>query len=117
MAHCHIANAVVDLIPEKHSLHYMWEDNDIEGSRAAYDFYDWLEKHSQNQFILIDTGDYIVPECCRVSDPPYHNCENYDAHYYLYLVPMAIWEACRDEVMTKDAEWREQAKQCKQASK
>jgi hypothetical protein len=109
----HLANAVIDRIPEKKLLHSMWEDNDLEGNEEAIEHYAWLEQHAPGMFVLIDTGDYIVPECIRESyDRAHEHCETYDATYALYLVPMHIWNECSDAVLAANLEWHNQHNRC-----
>lgn len=110
----HLCNHVVNLIPEKQLLHSMWEDNDLEGCESAEERYEWLEQHAPGQFVLVDTGDYIVLECLHNSsyDRLHEHCETYDATYALYLVPMSVWNACSETVLAADKAWRQQKNQC-----
>lgn len=110
----HLSNTVTNLIPDKRQIHYMYEDSDIEGSEDTEAYFIWLDKHAPGQFILIDTGDYIHPLCSTPINPAdiHFYCETYDAHYRLYLVPVSVWEQCKDEVLKADHEWRERVNQC-----
>jgi hypothetical protein len=111
----HLCNYVAELlIPEKKLLHTMWEDNDLEGNENAMEHYRWLEESAPGQFALIDTGDYIVPECLHNSsyDRLHEHCETYDATYSLYLVPINAWNKCKDAVLAVDKQWREEHNRC-----
>ena len=110
----HLCNPVVNLIPEKKLLHTMWEDGDLEGDFNAREHYAWLEENTPGTFVLVDTGDYIVPECLRNSsyDRMHEHCETYDATYSLYLVPMKVWNECKDTVLAADKQWREEHNRC-----
>jgi hypothetical protein len=116
MQRVHLSNDIVHLIPEKRRLHNMYEDNDLEGLGEAEEFATWLEEHAPGAFILIDTGDYITPECSKNPDDAFRKhwnaCELYDPYYALYLVPVAVWRDCEEQVRAADAEWRAQKNQC-----
>lgn len=112
----HLSNTITNHIPDKRQLHYMYEDNDIEGYEDAEAYFEWLDKHAPGQFVLVDTGDYFVPPCSTDFDAPdardHYHCETYDAEYYLYLVPVSVWNDCKDAVLKADREYRERMNQC-----
>jgi hypothetical protein len=111
----HLCNAALKEIPDhgKQLLHTMWEDSDLEGDYDARERFAWLERYTPGMFALIDTGDYIVPECIKASYSPLHQyCETYDATYALWLVPLSIWFDCREKVLAADKAWREEKSRC-----
>lgn len=112
----HLSNAIIKLIPGKRELHYMYEDNDLEGREDAEESFVRLDEREPGQHVLIDTGDYFVPPCSADFDAPdardHYNCETYDAEYYLYLVPASVWEQCKDEVLKADREYRDLMNKC-----
>jgi hypothetical protein len=116
MQKIHLSNDVVHLIPEKRELHSMYEDSDLDGLSEAEEFSTWLEANAPSAFVLVDTGDYITPECSKNRDEAYRKhwyaCELYDANYHLYLVPAGVWRDCAEEVEAADAEWRRAKNQC-----
>jgi len=101
-----LSNEAVQHIPEKHQLYYMYEDNDIPGYEGARDFFEWMEKYAPDQFILIETWGHVNPPC------NHYECSIYDPHYHLYMVPMAVWNQCRDQVEKIDQEWRAEKMKC-----
>lgn len=113
----HLANDIVHLIPDMHKLHDIYEDNDLDdGLQCAEQFVAWLEEHAPGAFILVDTGDYITPECSKNPDDAFRKhwnaCELYDPYYALYLVPAAVWSDCAEQVKAADKAWRVQKNQC-----
>jgi hypothetical protein len=116
MKKVHLANDIVHLIPEKRRLHNMYEDNDLDGLCEAEEFVTWLEEHAPGAFILVDTGDYITPECSKNPDDAYRKhwyaCELYDAYYALYLVPVGVWRECAEQVLAAHTAWRREKNQC-----
>lgn len=112
----HLCNDVRHLIPTMHRLHDMYEDNDLEGLEEAEAFAAWLEEAAPGAFVLINTGDLIVPPCASNSDEVYRQhwraCETYDPYYGLYLVPASVWRDCSESVLAADAQWRREKNQC-----
>lgn len=116
MQKVHLANDIVHLIPEKRRMHNMYEDNDLDGLSEAEEFVAWLEEHAPGAFILVDTGDYITPDCSKNPDDAYRKhwyaCELYDAYYSLYLVPSGVWRDCAEQVLAADRAWRQEKNRC-----
>lgn len=114
----YIANAVIHHIPEYRELINMWEDSELQAYEEAESLFEWLNESAPHTFILIDTGEYFIPDCARNDlDCKHYHCEVYDAHYRLLLVSRVVWDACKDDVLAKNAEYRTQVLKCKLEAK
>lgn len=113
----HICNEVMKDFTPKFGIGYTYEDRNLEASEAAEEFVAYLEQLVPGAFVLVDTGDYLMPQCGE-NRTGYHrvekvDCETYDPHYWYYLVPYDDWVRQRDEVERRNAEWRAEHMKCK----
>jgi hypothetical protein len=104
-----VNNGPASHIPEKQEIHYMYEDNDLEGEADALSHFEWINKFAPEQFVLIQTGYNDNPPCGY----EHNECFEYDAHYHLYMVPVSVWNDCRQEVLKLDDEVRAEQSRCK----
>lgn len=79
-----------------------------------------LEAAVPDRFVLIDTGDYLHPECSEYKedyDPGDHFlCSVYDPHYRHWLVPMETWRKYEWLTTYLDQEWRTEGLSCKMSN-
>lgn len=111
--HVHLCNEAADQLEGAWLLHRMHEDTDLAGSDDARGFFNKLDDLAPGAFVLIDTGDYVIPSCGGWHRAEQVECETYDPDYRLYLMPRSSWEGQREKVMALDKAWREPRLTCK----
>lgn len=105
----HLSNfAVRSVFPDPLCIAYTYEDTEIDDytqtQTQALAFVD------QCDAVLIETGDYLHPDC------NHFDCETYDPNYHLYLIPLQVWRQKRGEALAQDTKWREEATSCRKQS-
>lgn len=113
----HICNEVMKDFTPKFGIGYSYEDRNVESCEAAEAFAEYLNQLVPGAFVLVDTGDYLIPHCGEDA-AGFHrtekaDCQTYDAHYWYYLVSSDDWRHQRDDVERRDAEWRAEHMKCK----
>lgn len=113
----HVCNEVMKNFTPKFAIGYSYEDRNLESTEAAHAFAEYVNQLVPGVFVLVDTGDYLMPHCGE-NRTGYHrvekvDCETYDPHYWLYLVPRDEWERQRVDVERAVAEWRAEHMKCK----
>lgn len=112
----HVCNEVASTIKPFYPVGYSYEDRDLASVELAEDFFHALDRIVPGHFVLISTGDYIMTTCGDEGNG-YHrearwDCETYDPRYWYYLVPRHEWELQKEDVMRRDAAWRNAKMQC-----
>lgn len=107
----HLSNEAVyqlqQLGVKTHFLGQSWEDHDLNALERGEATFDLLDAQTPGKFVLIDTGDYLIPNCTH------EKCETYDANYALVAIASADWEIHRTAVLGFDYAWRTIRRQCK----
>lgn len=88
-------------------LHHSYEDNNIDSEPEAHHLANVIDLLIPDQWILIDTGDYIMAPLGSGVLPEF---ETYDPHYKLILVHKKVFEKHHEELQSRDTEWRNNAK-------
>jgi hypothetical protein len=88
-----------------------YEDNNIDVWADAEALFDWLNTSDPDAFVLVQTGDYIVPPCAIEQN--HVQCETYDNYNNrLILMARVTWDANKDRVEQIDAMWRKERMLC-----
>ena len=95
----------LDVIPEidRHLMHSMYEDSDIDGANEAEALFDFIERVDPGRFVIVLANDSVTPPCSN-SQGHYH-CDYYAPYWYTVLVPMPIWEQYKARVEAQYQEW------------
>lgn len=112
----HICNEVMNTIEPRFDIGYSYEDRNLESCDAATEFFEWLGQVLPGHFVLITTGDYIIPNCgdngTAYHADSRHDCETYDPHYWFYVMTRDEWDRQSEDIKKRDSEWREHMMQC-----
>lgn len=105
-----ICNLAAEHIPagERRQLAYMWEDTNIDRFIKARRGVEFFERWAPGQFVLVETFSVRFATCEHR-----YECSYYDPAYYLFLVPVAVWERVRSEVYRAERRWKNTAGRCK----
>lgn len=106
----HLSNHAVASINESDRGWFVassYEDGNLESFENAEALFKFLSSVTDD-FVLIDTGDYITSNLPYEMQPAGCDNETYDPNYCFYIVATEGWQKIRTQVMTIDRAWREE---------
>lgn len=108
-----LCSAAIAAIPEKHTLVTMWEDNNLEAYEDARTFALWLGKRAPGAFVLIEQWNNVDAPCFERGWRHRADCGVYQPDYALLLVPMAVWQAAKQDALGVQTEHEAAGRRCK----